>query len=174
MRLLSMESLAEQYCLAKMLKGMLESLIFVFGSSQRNEFAGNGNEAIGDVHWTSASDEFNEGTFSWCANSSSPLNLTSNLKFDAGEPSNSTADEDCLGAKITTDAVPNNFLLSDYACSKPAKFICEVSKRNEQQNIVFKILWTDLCQSLPNANLPKCSICDGGTQNGRIQKMEKF
>jgi hypothetical protein len=98
--------------------------------------------------------------------------LASDLKFAAGEPSNSTADEDCFGAKITTDSMPNNFLLSDYACSKPAKFICEVSKQNEQKIFYSKFhghqTYAKACP------MPTCPNVPNATDALKIEESKKW
>jgi len=86
---------------------------------------GSENDAIRDSYFTAATDEYHEGVFTWCANNSTPLNMSSDLKLMKGEPGGGKG-ENCMSVVASGDATPNNFILGDYPCDKPYKFICEV------------------------------------------------
>jgi Lectin C-type domain len=77
------------------------------------------------MFWTSGSDEFHEGIFSWCA-SEKAVNVSMDFKFSPGEPNNWGGSENCIQSTVVADAPPATFIYNDNMCNKPIRFICEV------------------------------------------------
>lgn len=99
------------------------------------------------------------------------MNVTSDLKFIAGEPNNSGGDEDCIGAKITIDSVPSNFLLSDNGCNKPAKYICEVSDIKSNKIICSHFNGQTYAKPCP---APTCPNVPSATETVKIEDSKKW
>jgi hypothetical protein len=93
----------------------VENIICIF-------FLGPTGSQLGGYYWTSGSDEFHEGIFSWCGTSKA-VNVSSDFKFAVGEPNNYRGEENCIQALVG----PSAFLYNDNGCPKPYKYICEVS-----------------------------------------------
>ena len=76
-------------------------------------------------YWTSGSDEYHEGVFSWCAPQKA-VNVSMDFKFKPGEPNNNGGSENCLQGSILSDPLPDTFVYDDQGCGKTFRYICEV------------------------------------------------
>jgi hypothetical protein len=93
-------------------------------SLQKNLVGQNGAD-LNYSYWTSGSDEFHEGVFSWCA-SQKAVNVSMDFKFKPGEPNNFGGVENCILGSVVGDPFPDTFMYSDQGCEKTHRFICEV------------------------------------------------
>lgn len=125
MSFLSVETLAEQTCISKMVYGKLIKNPILFILYIKYELGLNGGDLL-DSYWTAGSDEFHEGIFKWCSTLKAE-NLSTALKFKVGEPNNGGGAENCIQSTVSADPLPDNFLYSDINCNNTQRYICEES-----------------------------------------------